>query len=366
MSKLRARAGFPAPHLRGWYGVALRTVAACVLARAVGLGLSAPLRAQADDSVDGLLRGRFGFTTAQVASVHRDVPVVVVLSSSVDREVAVGGAIRVHASADRLLAVLQDVEHLESGNGFLHTQRLSDPPRLEDFRDLQLPSADVAALRTCRPGRCEVKLGQGAFDLLKAIDWSAPDAAARVNLLARQASLGYINAYRHGGDAELAVYLDSDRPQFIATEFEAMIGGARLWPETLRPLATYLVGYPSAPRPAATEDFFYWSLAAFGLKPVLRLNHVITYSTGQTVGPVHAVAVKQLYASHYFHTALEIRAVVAGESADGSVYLVVLNMARSDGLTGVFGGLVKSKVRTASREGLQKALAAIRRTAEGP
>jgi len=34
----------------------------------------------------------------------------------------------------------------------------------------------VAALRKCRPGRCEVKLGQGAFDVLKTVDWRAPDA----------------------------------------------------------------------------------------------------------------------------------------------------------------------------------------------
>jgi len=132
-------------------------------------------------------------------------------------------------------------------------------------------------------------------------------------------------------------------------------------------LANYLLGYPTATRPDGTCDFFYWSLAEFGLKPVLRPNHVVVYSTGEPAGTRYAVAVKQLYASHYFHTALEIRTVVDDAADPGrQSYLVVLNMARSDGLTGVFGGIVKSKAQRRSREGLEKALTAIARLSEAP
>ena len=77
------------------------------------------------------------------------------------------------------------------------------------------------------------------------------------------------------------------------------------------------------------------------------------------------MAVKQLYASHYFHTALEVRAVVSDRRPAGKgVYLVVLNMARSDGLTGLFGGLIKPRASNGSRDGLEQALAAIKRMAE--
>jgi hypothetical protein len=293
--------------------------------------------------------------------------VAVALPSEVDREIQVGGAVHVEAPADRLTALLQDVERLEAGQGFLHTKRLSDPPRLADFRDLRLPAEDIAALRKCRPGDCDVKLGKGAFDLLARIDWTASDVTARVNELARTLALAYVEAYQRGGNAELAVYLDADRPQFIAAEFAGLVTRARMWPEVLRTLYDYLLRYPATPAPANAKDFFYWSMAEFGLKPVLRINHVVVFPTGQPAGVLSVVAVKQLYASHYFHTALELRAVVAdeGRSARGST-LVILDMARSDGLTGLFGGLVKSKARSGSREGLQRALAAIRRMAESP
>ncbi len=336
-------------------------IALCVAASVLASGQPAPAGA----SLESVLRGRLQMTAVQVAAVRQGRPVAVALSAPVEREIQVGGAVYVRAGAGHVADLLQDVERLESGEGFIKTRRLSNPPRLEDFRDLDLPPQDIAALRRCRPGDCEVKLGTGAFELLARFDWTAPDITGRMNDLARRLSLGYIEAYRSGGNAELAVYRDSDRPQFIAAEFADMVSHAGLWPELLGPLNEYLLGYPATPAPPGSHDFFYWSLAEFGLKPVIRLNHVVVFPTGRPGGLQYVVAVKQLYASHYFHTALEIRAVVADEGPEpaGST-VVILNMARSDGLTGLFGGLIKSKARAGSRQGLEDALAAIKRMAE--
>ncbi len=340
------------------------TISAAVLAAAI-LAPHASVDAQSQGSAAQVLGQRFGLTRDQLASVDAGTAIAVVLPSSVDGEIVVAGGVFVHATAARLVSVLQDVERLESGGGFIRTKRLSEPPRLSDFAGFQLPPADVESLRDCRPGRCEVKLGQSGFDRLAKVDWVAPDATARINALARQAALDYVLAYRKGGDRDLAVYLDSDRPQVIASEFAQMIHRADLWPDVLTPLAKYLSGYPTAARSRLTSNFFYWSLAEFGLKPVFRINHVVVDKTGRTSGLLYVVAVKQLYASHYFHTAFEVRAVLSdGRRSGKGVYLVVLNMARSDGLTGFFGGLIKSKARDGSRDGLERALAAIRRMAE--
>jgi len=107
---------------------------------------------------------------------------------------------------------------------------------------------------------------------------------------------------------------------------------------------------PGAPRSRQTSDFFYWSLAEFGLKPVFRINHVVVHGTGRKSGLLHLVAVKQLYASHYFRAAFEVRAVVGdGRPSGKGVYLVMLNMARSDALTGVLGGLIVKRERRVAR-----------------
>ena len=339
-------------------------VAAAVAVAIMTLGAS--VAAQSQPSTAQLLGQRFNFTQDQLATVDAGTPVAVVLPSGGDSEIAVVGAVFVHATAARLVSLLQNVERLETGKRFMHTRRLSNPPRLGDFAGFQLPAADVEALRDCRPGRCDVKLSQDGFDLFAKTDWSAPDAADVVNARTRQWSLDYVLAYRKAGDERLAVYLDSDDPRSVAREFEEMVGRADLWPDALTPLTNYFRGYPTEPRPRLTTDFFYWSLAEFGLKPVFRINHVVVHGTGSESGLLHVVAVKQLYASHYFHTAFEVRAVVSdGRPSDKGVYLVTLNMARSDGLGGVLGGLViKRKATNGSRGGLERALVAIKQMAE--
>jgi hypothetical protein len=51
-------------------------------------------------------------------------------------------------------------------------------------------------------------------------------------------------------------------------------------------------------------------------------------------------------------------------AAGKRVYLVVLKTARSDGLTGLFGGLIKPRASNGSRNGLEQALATIKQMAE--
>ena len=143
----------------------------------------------------------------------------------------------------------------------------------------------------------------------------------------RRMAVEYIERYRSGGNAALAVYEDAGSPISISGEFEDMV---RRSPglTTIPEVSTYLLQYPRA-RPAGVQDFFYWSLAEFGLKPVLRLNHVVIHPTQPASGLQYAITTKQLYASHYFHTALEVRMLVDDAERPGRAhYLVVLNVAR--------------------------------------
>ena len=316
-------------------------------------------------TLDQFLTTRFGLRAAQLAALKRGEPVAVQLSGSVDREIVVGGAVRIQAPVERTVALVRDIERLESGPSFLHTRRLSEPPRLDDFAGFEVTPDDLAALRRCRPGKCDVNLGQKAFDELARIDWSRPDAAGHVSALARQSALEYVEAYRQGGNEALAVYTDRERPLSVAQEFADMVRRTSQLPDVMPELADHLLGHPTAPRPKDAEDFYYWSVADFGLKPVFRLNYVVIHRPQSPIATRYAIATKQLYANHYFHTALEVRSLIDDDAQPGIAhYLVVLNMARLDGLTGLFGGLVKSRVRAASRSGLERSLLATKRLAE--
>lgn len=337
------------------------------------LAASTTLAAQAPSKIEQMLVSKFGAKPADLEAVRRGEAFVTAIEGSVAREVAVAGVIRIDTPAERTVELVRHIERLETGGGFLATRRLSTPPRIEDFAAFQVNKDDLAALRKCRPGKCGVKLGKGAFDSVAKIDWTAPDVAEKVNQLARRMALDYIEAYRRGGNNELAIYVDSDRPQFIAQEFEDMLKRFDMLPDPDPELKKFLLDYPTAPRAKGSEDFFYWSEAAFGLKPVFRLNHVAIHPLdvlpqreGAPSATKYIIATKQLYANHYFQTALELRALIEDESKSGKAhYLLVLNMARSDGLTGAFGGLVKSKARSGSREGLRQGLKITKQLVEG-
>ena len=116
-------------------------------------------------------------------------------------------------------------------------------------------------------------------------------------------------------------------------------------------LLKYLLEYPGSPLSGST-DFLYWQEAHFGLKPTIRINHlVIQDRPGQTV-----IASKMLYASHFFWTALEQRILQPDPARGSGFWFVTISRSRSDGLKGFIGRLVRGRVRSEAQKGTEAAL----------
>ena len=316
-------------------------------------------------SIDTLLRTHFRFTAAQIAEVQRGRAMTMSLPGSLDREMVAAGAVRIDAPAERLLEVMRDIQKFESAKGFLKTVRISDPPRASDFAALALPEEDVADLRRCRPGDCDVKLGERAFEQLTKIDRQARDADAQIQQFARQMAFDAVEGYRKRGKAAFDRSLDEHPPRPVAAEFDQMLAATPWLTKTMPGLADYLARYPNAPKPEGMEEYFYWSFVEFGLKTVLRVNHVVLYPLPGDGPGRWALANRQIYASHYFQNALEVRLLVDDPAQQGRAhYLMVLNVARPDGTTGLFGGLVRYKIRSGAREALRKTLVGTKQRCE--
>jgi hypothetical protein len=272
------------------------------------------------------------------------------LEGDASREVALFGATWVDASPAAYLDAVKNIERLERGAGFIVTRRISDPPRLSDFDALELPQGDIDDLKNCEVGRCELKLAASAVERMRReIDWSHPSHVADANALARRMALDFVTAYQRGGNSELAVYRDGDRPTFVAREFESLIERTPALAH-IPEMRAYLIGYPTATLPDATS-FLYWHTVKFGLKPTVRINHVVI----QERSDLTLIAIKQLYASHYFWTALQLQALVP--SARG-FYLLNLSRSRSDGLSGFVGRLIRGKVTNEAQKGMVAGLEA--------
>lgn len=149
--------------------------------------------------LEGLLAGRFGFTSAEVTQARSGQAVAKLLPTQDAGEVGVFGAVRVDAKADRLVAWIEDVASFRKAAQLGFSRRLSDPPQIGDFADLSLDAGELSALRACRPGNCDLRLGDKAIARVQAeVDWAAPDSAQRANGLIRQLLFGHAQAYLAG------------------------------------------------------------------------------------------------------------------------------------------------------------------------
>ncbi len=291
-------------------------------------------------------------------------PVTKLLPGNAANEVAIFGAVWINAPISAYLADLRDIERLEKGPNFLVTKKISNPPRLDDFARLALPPEDVRDLKSCTVGDCELKLGEDALHRLqKEVDWSKPlpQVTSTVETLFRNLALQYVVQYQKAGDAGLAAYRDTTRPTFVAKEFKTMIDRMPLLTDHLPQLKAYLLSYPDGSLSGA-ESFFYWQSVKFGLKPTIRINHVVVVEEPGGA----AVATKMLYANHYFWTAIELRVLVPDAARGNGFWFASVSQSRSDGLTGYLGPIIRTKVRDEAQKGMEAALKASKVSLETP
>ena len=312
----------------------------------------APLPARLDSYIKAYVK----LTPEEQKQLLAGKPVTQLLESDPAKEVAIFGAVWVAAPITRYVEAVKNIEEFEKGDNFLVTKRISSPPRLADFDRLSLPPDDVADLRTCKVGDCELKLGEAALmRIQKTTDWSKPTATADVERTFRGLALEYVTGYLEGGNSRLAIYRDAARPTFVAQEFAMMVERMPSLTIYLPDLKKYLLGYPKVTLPNA-ESFLYWQSVKFGLKPTIRINHLTIANRQSHV----AVVSKMLYASHYFWTAIEVRVLVPDPARGEGFWFANVNRSRSDGLDGFVGSLIRGKVRDEAEDGMAAALAVTR------
>jgi hypothetical protein len=346
-------------------GGALRATGALLLA--LSIGAPAPLARQ-EPSVDDVLTRIAPFSRAELAAIHAGTAVVRSLDTRVRQELAHVGVVYVDAPPARFLERFRDIERFERGPGIPQIGRFGDPPQIDDLAGLTLPADDVEALRRCRPSACDVKLSAAAMDRFRnEVAWTSPGASRQANEVARDVILDLLRAYQAKGNEGLGRYDDDGTPLSVAEQFEALLTSGDALPVPVPALITYLGDFPRS-RPAPVEEFFYWTVVDFGLKPTIRVNHVVIRPLDRgPSGVSHAIAIKQLYSSHYFHTTLELRFLVEDRRAGRSgFYLVSMTRSRSDGMTGFRGAFLRPVIARRSRNGVRGYLEHLKRQVESP
>lgn len=330
---------------------------------------AAALQENRPSFLDDLLRRQMRFSPAELRALDSGAAVIKTLDTPVRQELAHFGVVYVNAPATRFIEQFREIEEFERGPGILQIGRFGRPPRLEDMASLALPERDVAALPRCRPGDCSVKLPPAAMTRLRTqVRWSSPAAAQQANAVFRAILLDLVRAYQAHGNAGLGRIDDRSEPLPVADEFRALLASGDPPPIPVPLLMAYLDDYPRS-RPPGVDDFFYWSLVDFGLKPTLRVNHVVIYPqpVGSPPSVAYAIAIKQLYATHYFHTTLELRFLIEDARPDRrGFYLVSITRSRNDGMTGFTGLFLRPVISGRSQEAVRRYLEHVRRRVEQP
>ncbi len=305
------------------------------------------------------------FSQDQIEAIQNGQPVAKVLPSRTPDEIFLFGAIFVHATPASYFAFATDFARMRNLPGTLAFGVFSDSPQLSDLREFAFDNDELQALRTCRPGDCLIQMPISSIEALQRfVDWSSPDAGERVNQLLQQTALERLLAYKRAGNLALGTYDDKKHSTDVAGQFEYMLSYSKALPARLPQFYRYLVDYPNF-KPANVDDAFYWARVKFGLKPTLRVVHMLTWRGTDSDPVAYVVAHKQLYASHYFDTALDLSFCIrASDPKERGFYLVMAMGSEQRGLTGVKGSLVREAAHARSVVRLQSALLSIKNQLE--
>ncbi|MGC2467451.1 MAG: hypothetical protein WA517_19820 [Candidatus Acidiferrum sp.] len=307
-----------------------------------------------------------GLKEEQIAEIRNGKAVAKVLESRTPDEVFVFGSVYVRATPEKYLKLASDIDALRKLPSYLAIRKFSDPPQLSDLDGFTLEPEDIKQLKDCDPGHCDVQLPTEAMDALKqSVNWSAPDVARQVNELGQKMALEALQRYIQGGNTALGTYRDKHHPAVVADTFRSLLSRSKALPVYLPELDRYLLDYPEAPSENIQSEF-YWEKVNFGLKPTLRIVQAIVYRGPRSTDPAYAIAVKQLYASHYFETALDLTVCIRDQDNLGrpGFYLITLKGSQQAGLTGFKGSIVRKIAVDRTRSSLERALGAIKQRLE--
>jgi hypothetical protein len=329
-------------------------------------GIAALSFSQSNPNLQTYFKDYIGLSDDQIATIRSGQAFAKTLHSRIPDEIFVFGAVYIHAAPEAYLKFSRDFDRLRQLPGYLAIGKFSDPPELSDLKGFAFDSEDVQALNDCKPGHCEIQMPTESIEEIhQTIDLSAPGAEEQVNQLLQKTVIERLVAYLQQGNQVLGAYNDKRNPTVVPDQFKYMLSYSKALPRYLPDFYNYLLTYPSG-EPANVENSFYWAKVKFGLKPTLRVVHVVTMRGENPAEPAYTIAEKQLYSSHYFETALDLTFCVSDTSdpTNPGFYLIMAMGSEQAGLTGFKGSIVRKVAVDRSASSLQKSLTAIKSALE--
>ena len=299
------------------------------------------------------------FTRQDLSAVSRGKLVKKALETRSRTELAFFGVTDVNAPPSLLIERFRDIETFKKSEAVMRVRKMSDPPSLDDFKDMTLEKTDLKELQKCKPGKCDMKLSPKMIERFQQeIKWSEPGADSKATELFRNLLFEYVQEYMSRGNDGLIQYYDQKDPVSLPDEFRSILQGSTYMREKLPEFYQYLLEYPNQTL-ENTENFLYWSKETLKFRPVITITQVTIFRPT----PKEAfIASKQIYANHYLTGSLALTGMFSqNEDPDQpGFYLFYLNRTRTDMLGGLLSGLKRSLARSRSTVALDENLTLIK------
>jgi hypothetical protein len=339
-------------------------------AAALLVGLAAvalPGPSQSNPDLETFFRQNIGLSEDQIAAVRSGQAVAVTLPPRTPAEVLLFGAVYIHVSPETYFQFARNFDRIRQVPGFLALGVFTDPPQLSDLKGFVLDSDDIEDLKNCEPGNCRIQMPATSIEELhRSINWSAADVDEQVNQGLQKTAFELLLAYQREGNAALGIYDDKRNPTAVPEQFAYLLSYDNALAEHAPDFYHYLLDYPHG-KPAKFEETFFWTKVKFGLKPTLRIEHMVTMRGAPADHVACAIAKKQLYSSHYFQTAMDVSICVrdSDDPKQPGFYLIEALGSEQAGLTGAKGSIVRKAAVGRAVSNLQKGLTRLRNKLEG-
>jgi len=282
------------------------------------------------DLVAAALEG--GIPKADVQAANTQPAANIYEAESRGRQITVIGIAKIAAAPKRILADLEASHGVLKSDSLLKLGEFSNPPQASDVAKYRLPEADIDTLTDCEVGRCKFKLGEKGIEAVGQIDWSQPDAYDRIDGLMKQGMLEVARGYEERGHAALVVSVDKPERQSFAAGAEQLVAQLGLSKRLIPKLDEHLLHYPNHQLPGA-RDRILWSIRNYGYRPVTSIVHSIIYEP-PSANPAVLIALKTLYANHYFHARQRLIGLWADDEDAGATWVGYSDRLLFDGDVG--------------------------------
>ncbi len=330
---------------------------------ATTLAVAALLTQDMSWDVAAFLRNHIDFSESQLRQLTRGEIVAKMLTSESNREIALFAAARIAVPRTQAFTQLRNVETLIGSEYLTQFGEFSRPPVASDLKDLEIAPGDLDALRECRLADCDVNVSATVINELRALDWSSPGIRAPVTDFVRRHLLDYVRNYLTNGVGALIVYQHKPEPLALADGFQFLLEESPYVFEYVPELHRHLQEFPDWQSPNA-RDMLFWAVEEFGLRPLSTVTHVTIYDPPAGSVQASAIALKRIYASHYFHAGFTVVGLVDYLTSGDGEGTVLLYLDRSLFDTKV-GGIKRRVAESQLRDNLRSRLQAMRRALEG-